>query len=241
MSRVAALSLLCALGTGCDSTEGTEAVTATFTFQSDAEGWATGFADYSEGMEDAIGFVSEYRADPEDFAASDGALYLRGSNVSDDLMLYAKRRVEGLQPGAVYDVTGEVTVGSSAGEGCAGAGGAPGESVVLKVGAGPDEPRTVRSSTSGGADFVLNLDVGGQNLEGRGPDGLSVGDLAVPEASCLGDQFFPKALRVEPGTLQAQADGSGGLWLLVSTDSGFEGVNRWYFDGATFTLTPQRS
>ena len=238
MSRLIALALAAALVAGCDGAEESTPTRVQFTFETGAEGWAAGFADYSEDMEESIGFVSEHRPAPADFAASDGALYLRGANVSDDLKLYAKRRIDGLAPGAVYAIAGEVRIGSSAGVGCVGAGGSPGESVVLKVGASATEPRTVRSDDPAAADFVLSIDVGGQNLESRGPDGLSIGDLAVAEASCDGDTFFAKTLRLQPGELAARADGDGRLWLLVSTDSGFEGINRYYLDAVTLTLTP---
>ena len=238
MIRSALLALAVVLAAGCDGAEDAAPTSVRFTFETGAEGWAAGFADYSEGMEESIGFISEHRPAPADFAASDGALYLRGANVSDDLKLYAKRRVDGLAPSTVYEITGEVEIGSSAGVGCVGAGGSPGESVVLKVGASATEPQTVRSNDPAAADFVLSIDVGGQNLTSRGPDGLSIGDLAVAEASCTGDTFFPKTLRLQPGALTARTDVDGRLWLLVSTDSGFEGINRYYLDTVTLTLTP---
>lgn len=223
----------------CDTAEPAEPVSAAFSFQSGADGWTTGFADYSDDMEESIGFVSGHRSSPTDFAASDGALYLRGANVSDDLKLYAKRQLTGLVPRATYQIDGTVVIGSQAGAGCIGIGGAPGESVVVKIGASATEPRTIRQPSAAGPDYILSIDVGGQNLDSRGPDGLSIGDLAVPEGDCDEGTFLPKTLRLLPERLTARADDAGRLWLLVGTDSGFEGINEVYLDDVDLTLAPE--
>lgn len=229
---------------GCDGEDATliePAPTAAYTFADDAEGWRVDIADYSDDQAEGVGFVGEHRGDPDDFPGSDGAIFLRGANVSDDLKMYAKRQVGGLEPETRYRLAATVVIGTSVGAGCVGIGGAPGESVVVKVGASAVEPETVRGTEAGDADYVLNVDVGGQNMESRGPNGLSIGDMASAAAPCEdGGAFFAKTLTLAfEEDLTVVTDAQGAAWVLVSTDSGFEGVNRIYLDAVAVTFVEE--
>ena len=218
----------------CDSGLPEDTVQVDATFQTGAEGWTADYTDFSEGQQESIAFAFEHRAAPTDFVDTDGALYLRGNNRSDDLKMFIRFQVTGLMPATVYEISGQVRVGSSEGVGCAGAGGAPGEAVYLKLGASASRPERVPGTAPGDPDYVLNLDLGSQSTDGE--DGLVIGNAAVAEATCLGKTFFPKELSLSRGQLDARTDEDGALWIVFSTDSGYEGLNRLYVDDIRLTL-----
>ncbi|MEM0962129.1 MAG: hypothetical protein AAGK21_06250 [Bacteroidota bacterium] len=232
------VALALALG-ACDSGTSDDGGTS-FSFATSAEGWTADIADYDDDMLQEIGFVFEHRPSPDGFQGSDGALYLRGKNVSDDLLMYAKRRVSGLVPGATYVLSGSVVIGTPYGAGCDGPGGPPGEAVVVKLGASSAEPTTVPATRDGTAGNVLSIDIGGQNLQSRGADGISIGDVAADGGTCSGDgPSVPKTLMILDGQLTVDADSDGQVWLLVGTDSGYEDVTSIYIDTIDIVLTQQ--
>lgn len=51
-------------------------------------------------------------------------------------------------------------------------------------------------------------------------------------------KFRLKTLNRMDSPVVVKADDSGGAWLIVGTDSGFEGLTRLYYDRISFTLTP---
>ena len=63
------------------------------------------------------------------------ALFISGVNRSDDLFMFYKGQVGGLQGGTTYQVSFQVEFATIAPSGCIGVGGAPGENVYIKAGA----------------------------------------------------------------------------------------------------------
>jgi hypothetical protein len=189
-----------------------------FTFEEDAAGWEAGFADLPAGELGGPLFDLVFdRAEVPGPGAEPVGLELAGSNRSDDLFMFVKREITGLEPGSEYRVDFDFEIYTNAGEGCVGIGGAPGESVHVKAGAVPFEPLAVRR----GDALVMNLDKGDQ-AQG-GDDAVVLGDLAAAGANCEGTVFVPKQFASTPGTITARADADGSLWVFIGTDSGFEG------------------
>ena len=125
---------------------------------------------------------------------------------------------------------GSIRFLSNAGEGCIGIGGAPGESVFVKLGATELEPEQ--------ADYFLNVDKGNQSQPGN--DALMIGNVASPDSSCDGSQYGVKPIDVihaEGFEVQASTDGS--LWIFLGTDSGYEGLTDLYYTDINLVLTPQ--
>lgn len=60
----------------------------------------------------------------------------------------------------------------------------------------------------------------------------------VGHPDILGDEFRIKTLDSMDSLVVVKADDSGSGWLIVGTDSGFEGLTRLYYDRISFTLTP---
>ena len=137
--KFAALALVSFLA-GC-ANDDPDFVAPTFIFDLDegAQGWEVGFADYPAGQENFYALESEWKALPAPLAAMNG-IFISGNNHSDNLFMYAKRRLTGLKPNTRYSLIFGVEFATNADSGCAGIGGAPGESVAVKVGAAEDEP-----------------------------------------------------------------------------------------------------
>jgi hypothetical protein len=101
-----------------------------------------------------------------------------------------------------------VTVATNAPKGCAGIGGAPGESVVVKVGATPVVPARIVDAAQ---YYRANFDHGSQLAGGR--DALPVGNIAITNANCAVPRYELKAFDSAPLTVATSA--TGRLWLVV--------------------------
>jgi len=201
-----------------------------FSFETDADGWVVAFADLPEDYDQSI-----YELDGGHGALPDGldgaGIYVQGHNRSDDLFMYLKRRVDGLTPAASYTVSATIDLATNAALGLVGIGGAPGESVFVKAGASTAEPEAAPDSTG---HLRMNIDKGNQSQGGSRMAVLG----AVGHPDIVGDEFRLKTLDTMDSPVVVKADDSGSAWLIVGTDSGFEGLTRLYYDRIVFTLTP---
>ena len=146
-------------------------------FEDGAEGWTAGFADLPVDFGPSI-----YELDSGHRPLPDGldgnGFYMQGHNRSDDLFLFYKRQVDGLEPDAEYAAVHTLDLATNVPAGLVGIGGTPGEEYRIK---------TLDNSAS---------------------------------------------------PVKVTADGEGRLWLIVGTDSGFEGLSAFYCSRIACTLTP---
>ena len=204
-------------------------VTFDFMFESDSEGWTVDFADLPVDHDQSIFELDHgYRTLPDGLEG--GGIYVRGHNRSDDLFMFLKRRVGGLRPKAAYGVSVSLDLATNVPPGLAGIGGAPGESVYVKAGASTVEPDTVEGS---GRHLRLNIDKGNQSQGGESM--VVLGNVANPKVS--GREFRIKTLDSMDLPLYVETDDEGRLWLIVGTDSGFEGLSALYYARITYVLT----
>jgi hypothetical protein len=190
--------------------------------------WVGGQSDYGPNTEPED-VVFERRDLPA--PATGQGLYAAGTNRSDDVFLYIKRRVEGLRPNQRYAVSYRLRILTSAPAGCLGVGGSPGESVYLKAGASIAEPVAIEED----GYFRMNIDKGNQAT--AGPDALNLGNLAGTNADCANPVFEEKTLRSE-SPLDVSTGADGALWLLLGIDSGFEARSELYYRSAEIRLRP---
>jgi hypothetical protein len=204
-----------------------------FSFANGLDGWEPAYADYSLGMEAAIGFAFGHERLPAPLAGFSG-LYLAADNRSDDLFMYAVRRVDGLAANRRYRVDTQLRLATNVPAGCPGAGGSPGESVYVKAGATGFRPEKVVQ----GSAVRVNFDKGNQSTGGA--DARVIGDIAQtgPGGNCLAAAWQLKSLSTGTTGPVVTTDSSGRLWLVIGTDSGFEGFTRLYFVDGTARLTP---
>ena len=232
------LLLACAVTASCGSTqEGDEqeAVEAgfSFTFEDGAEGWTAGFADYPVDFDPSI-YELDAGHRPLPAGLEGHGLYIQGHNRSDDLFMFFKRQVGGLEPGAEYAAVLSLDLATNVAEGLVGIGGSPGESVFVKAGASTVEPVTPEDDSG---YFRMNIDKGNQSNGGESM--VVVGHVAHPTVT--GEEYRIKSLDNSASPVPATADGEGRLWLIVGTDSGFEGLTALYYARIACTLTPVAS
>ncbi len=232
---LALLSLLLGLSTACsgdlEPDNSAERVELLFTFDADTEGWTGGFTDLAPDQANDVGFLLGHRQLPAETGLQGGALFISGKNVSDDLFMFLAHPVRGLRPETSYSLTFELELASDAPSGCVGVGGAPGESVYLKVGAAVERPGRMTASPE---SIRFNLDKGEQSTGGA--DAQMVGDVTNGTSDCgtATYRLITRDNRASP--FRVTTDSQGELWLLVGTDSGFEATTALYYDTIRVTL-----
>ncbi len=186
------------------------------------EGWTGDFADYPIGADDSTFYELqfEYTDRPANLGVSQKAILLSGNNHSDDLFMFIKKKIVGLQPNTEYTLSFEVELASNAEKNTSGIGGAPGESVYLKAGASGIEPNKIVD----GNFYRLNIDKGNQSTGGN--DMSVIGNIAVESSDY---SLINKSNSSPYNQFKARSNSFGELWLIVGTDSGFEGITSVYY------------
>ena len=157
--------------------------------------------------------------------------------------MFLKRRLsseDGILPGQTYQITFKVVFASPAQTGCLGIGGAPGESVFMKAGASPAEPRAILtpppSDSRVFSSLIMNVDKSNQAQSGIAASVVS--NIANGRPCDPFSMQYVSLERVHQHTTLVNANSNGELWLLIGTDSGFEGLTRIYYQRIDVTLAP---
>jgi hypothetical protein len=209
-----------------------------FDFRQGAHSWEAGFAEYSAEMEGLM-LGGEIGPLPPELGVNGTGYYLQGMNHSDDLFMFLTRPLgtdDGVMPGQEYRVRFTINLASNAPSGGVGIGGAPGESVYLKAGASSVEPEVHLDSDTG--YYLMNVDKGSGN-SGSGTEASVVGNIANG-LSAEEDPRYISLEREHEHDYTTTASPDGQLWLLVGTDSGFEGLTAIYYQSISVTLIPLR-
>jgi hypothetical protein len=187
-------------------------------------------------MED-MQLEAEIRSLPSELGIECTGYYLEGMNHSDDLFMFLKRRLgtdDGVAPGQEYRIKFTIVFASNAPSGAMGIGGSPGESVFLKAGASTVEPEVYLDSDTG--YYLMNVDKGSGNSD-NGTAASVIGDIANGLSAEENPRYISlKRQHEHQYTITASPDGE--LWLLVGTDSGFEGLTGIYYQSIAVTLQP---
>lgn len=207
-------------------------------FNEGTGGWLPGFTDYT--LTNPVDFlrVAEIRRLPAEVDSSRFGYFVQSFNFSDDIFMFLKRPLPpqlGIKPNMRYNVTIDIEFLSNEPSGCFGVGGAPGESVTLKAGVTPVEPLPLLVG-----DYIdINLDKSNQVTGGRDAGVVSDIGNGLPCDNLQEDRPWVFLHRVyhhaEPVTSRPN---EGGLWLLVGTDSGYEGLTQLYYYSIQVTLRP---
>ncbi len=228
LSVAASMLLATLIGASVARAQDLETAEFNFTFEADAEGWTPGFADLPVDYEQSI-FELDHGHRPLPDGLEGNAYYLRGHNRSDDLFMYLKTQVGGLRGNATYLVEVSVDLATNVAAGSFGIGGSPGESVFVKAGASAIEPEAGPDSNQ---YLRMNIDKGNQSGEGEAM--LVIGNVAHPDV--MGNEYRIKSMDNAGRPLPVKTDSEGRMWLIVGTDSGFEGLTTLYFDRISYTL-----
>lgn len=200
-----------------------------FDFKHGAAGWLAGFSDYSLINGDTH-FLAEPRSLPREFPAAGRrrGFFMQSMNRSDDMFMFIKKALhakDGLKPNRRYRLSFEIVFASNAQAGCIGAGGAPGEGVYLKAGASVNEPVSIMGT---GLHLELNIDKGHQSQ--GGVDAGVAGNIVNGEPCDPENARYVRTHRTYEHDRPVSTDDRSQLWLIVGTDSAFEGLTRLYFE-----------
>ncbi|NJK96566.1 MAG: hypothetical protein HC905_18070 [Bacteroidales bacterium] len=160
------------------------------------------------------------------------ALKISGNNHSDDLFMFIKRKITDLEPNMEYIVYFNIELASNAPTNAIGVGGAPGESVGLKVGATTNEPKKITEGT----DYVMNIDKANQMQSGK--DMKLIGHIGVADTTTVftlikrNNNAFP---------LRVATNSKGEAWVIIGTESGFEATTTLYYKKIEISFVRERS
>jgi len=200
-----------------------------YTF-SRAEYFHVSFADYPKGQESSYELhFQEATWLPREIIPGRRGLLISGINHSDDLFMYAYKRLEGLKPNTPYHVTFSLEFASNAPSAESGTGGSPGSSVYVKIGVVAHEPERYLDENN---YYRMNLDKGNQSTDGK--DMIIIGTVGVDTHDAI---YTLKTLPFQP-TAEMQekiekytftTDENGKAWLVFGTDSGFESKSTFFY------------
>ncbi len=228
LPALAAVLFAAVTGASCSPAQGGDEAEFSFTFEDGAEGWTVGFADLPVDYDQSI-FELDHGHRPLPNGLEGSGIYVRGHNRSDDLFMFLKRQVGGLRKDAIYMVQASVDLATNVPANSFGIGGSPGTSVYVKAGASAVEPET---APDGNRHLRMNIDTGSQS---KGGDAMVVlGNVAHPGVA--GREYRLKTLDNADRPLKVQTDNEGRVWLIVGTDSGFEGLTALYYDRISYAL-----
>lgn len=149
------------------------------------------------------------------------SLYIASQNRSDDMFMGYVKNISGLKPNTEYSFVISFDLATNVESGLFGIGGSPGEAVAIKCGIVNIKPEIEEDS---GGVYRLNINHGSQLSEGR--DMQVLGNMAKPEDSTV-DGFEFKQFNA---SIKAVSDDKGSVYLIIASDSGFEGLTEYYLD-----------
>jgi hypothetical protein len=199
-----------------------------YDFSISTEGWTSDFADYP--ITDSLLYQLEcYRTKlPLPLDTTQYALLISGINHSDDLFMFIKRKITNLDPNTTYKLMISVDLASKYPTNAAGAGGAPGEGVELKVGASVIEPKKIVHA----GFFRMNIN---KDQTAPGADMYAIGNVGVTDTTTV---YTIINRNNSAGSFTITADSNGELWVCIGTDSGYEATTTLYYYKITLTFNP---
>ncbi|BDT60410.1 hypothetical protein MasN3_39040 [Massilia varians] len=199
-------------------------------FAASLDGWVGEFADY----EDATAPTEVvWGLRPLPAPLSGQAYYTGGTNRSDDLFIYSRKKFGGYAPSTSYLLRFEIEIASNQSSGCVGVGGAPGESVYVVAGAAPTEPKTVQVN----GEWRVNLERGNQATPG--PASQVLGNVANGVPDCGPQVYQTKVLR-STAPLAVSSNANGEIWVFFGIDSGFEARSTVFYKSIKVAVEPAR-
>lgn len=192
--------------------------TFTFDFDKGYQGWSVGFSDYSNDHED---LDLKHKIDPLPAALNASGkkgLLVSSHNRPDDIFMFIARKVDGLKPNSTYRLSMDIQFASDAPASAFGIGGAPGLAVFVKAGGSHIEPKVTESN----GRHIFNLDKGNQ---GEGGTAMKI----IGDVSNGKDEFVYTSIQRKIRDFEVKTNDDGECWLLIGTDSGYEGITALYY------------
>ena len=191
------------------------------------QGWNVLFSDYPVNG-DEFYELSFNEANLPAPLTSKNSLRVSGNNHSDDLLSMIYRKIDGLSPNTTYQVGFSVDIASNVISNSPGAGGSP----DLMLGAGGlaySPANTTDAQNYHRPNFASRIQSGLPNdvLDTLGKIGVSPN----PTQYKLVNRNNLKS------TIALRTNNAGELWILIGTDSGFEGIISLYYSKIKVVLS----
>jgi len=229
LKRISIVLFSIVLG-GCSDDEPTKdgfyIVSYTADFSQSLDNWEVDFADYPAGKDDSVEYAltATVTKMPPSTGNTGTGLLVSGANNSGDLFMFLKRKVSGLNPNTAYTIVFDIQLASNASSDLVDGNAAysPGRSVYLKVGAVDKKPtKTIQDNF-----YRINIDKGDQGSSGA--DMITIGDIGVSPGN-LSYTIITRSSSSVDTPIIARTDSNGELWLVVGTESGYQGTTSVYY------------
>jgi hypothetical protein len=222
MKRYSVLALLLvAVLVSCKKSNEKEGQEFKFDFSQNTEGWQGFFSDYPVGSESFYELEFSHSYLPAPLNGSVRAIKISGNNHSDDLLSLIVRKFENLKPNTVYSVTFDIELASDVTSNAPGIGGSP--DLELGVGGLSELPKNNIDDQDYYRPNFISL------LQSRQSNEVlkSVGRIGVSPNYPAPFTLINRNNLSDPILLKTNANGE--LWVMIGTDSGFEGITTLYY------------
>lgn len=206
-----------------------EIKTYKYTF-SNHDNFAVAFADYPKGEEQfyELHFKKNTRL-PNDIKSASRSLKISGNNHSDDLFMFAYKKLKGLKANTRYHVRFSLEFASNAPSDSVGVGGSPGSSVFVKIGVVNQKPTRYLDESN---NYRMTLDKGNQATDGK--EMILIGTIGVNTQDSI---YRLKTLPYQPNAeMQKKFDdycvtsnNNGEVWVIFGTDSAYESTSTIFY------------
>jgi hypothetical protein len=211
---------LCFLASCAKSDKPTDYREYSYNFNSGTEGWDSLFSDYPKGEESFYELEFSNTHLPEPLDTSIKAIKISGNNHSDDLLSFITTRISQLIPNAVYEVTFDITLASKVATNSAGIGGSP-DLAIGAGGLGYEPVNLLDSANCYRTNFISLLQSHQSNNVMQ-----MIGTIGVQDTTTV---YTLINRNNTDNPIKLKTSEYGELWLLIGTDSGFEGITTLYY------------
>ncbi len=200
-----------------------------YTFSTQEE-FTVSFADYPKEQEQFYELQFKKNAFlPNEIKTGAHGLKISGNNHSDDLFMFAYKKINGLKANTHYHVSFSLEFASNAPNDSVGAGGSPGSSVFVKIGVVNQKPERYLDEAN---NYRMVLDKGNQATDGK--DMVLIGTVGVDTQDSI---YRLKTLPYQPDSeMQAKLDNyyvtsndRGEVWVIFGTDSAYESTSTIFY------------
>lgn len=223
----AVLSLLTLVFASCDKADDDSKREFNFTFENGTEGWRSYFSDYHVDGEDFYELDFQHTNLPLPLDTTVKALMITGHNHSDDLISMIYRKFDGLEPAKTYAVTFNIDLASNTASNSFGIGGSP----DIAIGAG-------------GLPFAPSSSIDDEGLYRPNFTSALQSKLSNDTLKMLGTIGVGEDVHIftminrnnNNSPINITTNDKGEMWLLIGTDSGYEGITTLYYTSIKISL-----
>ena len=204
-----------------------------------------GYVDYTFDLEDDLDFTDIVVDVPVNYLEKDfyeysyeitdapienmgNAIKFEGSNHSDDMFMGFYKKVDGLKANETYIYKLSFDIGTNVPKGMGGIGGSPGSSVYVKAGITDQAP--IAEIDDSNHIRLSNLDKNNQSQSGK--DLKVVSDMEKASDDYSENYEYKTIVR----HFIATTNDNGEAYIIIGTDSGFEGFTTVYYDNIKLSL-----